>query len=75
LREMLDLVPRQHPIFIFWQNLLGGTMGQSLYDVNAFCANGQPELLDWSYENFLSWGPQALITNWAECKIYEDFCE
>ena len=75
LRVLLNATAPQHPKFKWWHNIIGGSMGQTLYHTETFCAVNPPEPPDWSFENLVVYGPTEVLRQWAEYEIFLKYCD
>lgn len=75
LNELWLQTSDMHPKYRFWRAVIGGSQGQSLYDLNAFCELTEPFAPDWTLENMISYGPNQLLFMWAERELYRRMCD
>ena len=75
LRELWLQTSNMHPTFIFFRTVIGGSQGQSLYNLNVFCSLAEPFAPDWTMENLIDLGPNILLKQWAEREMHRRYCD
>lgn len=75
LRVLLIRTAPRHPTFLWWQKLIGGSQGQSLYETENFCTVSGADPPAWTFENFIVYGPNELLKRWAEKEMHDLYCE
>lgn len=72
---LLEMSGTTNPKFLWWQRLIGGSQGQSLYHTESFCALGQPPEVAWTLENLVTYGPGEVLRLWAQREVFLRYCE
>lgn len=75
LRILFSLAGPYSPTLSYWKNLIGGSQGQRLYYLPDFCSFGEPFAPDWTFENFVTFGPNEILRLWAERELFRTYCE